>query len=137
MIKVIEDDNFIYFFNTNEEMIVRYNKTYKSIVFYDQLLSLDNLSFIVDKLKELCYNDKERSENMDKRYVRIKTWEEMEKEFGVDDSGDINCEPYFTRAMRPLCNKIIKVYNEDGSMHTINDGFEWHISDDMIKEYCE
>lgn len=38
--------------------------------------------------------------------VQFKTWEEMEKEYGLQGNGYINCEFHFTEFMRPLCGKV-------------------------------
>ena len=35
--------------------------------------------------------------------VRIRQWEDMEKEFGLDDDGDIDCHYSFTKEMKNLC----------------------------------
>ena len=79
--------------------------------------------------------------------VRIKTWEEMEKEFGVDNVGDIKCKETFNTYMEELLPKdrIIEV-KENGKYsnllpHNVYDWyvdeFEWNISDDMIEEIIE
>ena len=65
-----------------------------------------------------------------RQVVRIKSWEQMEKEYGLDLSGNINCEDAFTENMKYLCNIIIFIKNN----HTICKT-EWTISDDMIAEY--
>jgi hypothetical protein len=45
--------------------------------------------------------------------VRIRQWEDMEKEFGLDEDGDINCAACFTRNMKPLCGKTIEINELD------------------------
>lgn len=42
--------------------------------------------------------------------IRIKSWEQMEKEYGLDESGHIDIMPYFVTGMKNLCGKeaIIK-----------------------------
>lgn len=47
--------------------------------------------------------------------VRIRKWDDMEREFGLDSDGDINCRPFFTREMEGdgLCGRtatIIDIY---------------------------
>jgi len=37
--------------------------------------------------------------------VRIKSWEAMESEYGLDEDGDIARWPFFTEAMKRLCGK--------------------------------
>ena len=41
--------------------------------------------------------------------VQIKGWGEMEREYGLDSSGDILCNPCFTRAMKPLCGMFAEI----------------------------
>lgn len=41
--------------------------------------------------------------------VRIKSWEAMEAEFGLDEDGDVDCWPHFTEAMRPMCSETFTV----------------------------
>lgn len=48
--------------------------------------------------------------------VRIRQWDDMEREFGLDSDGDIDCRPYFTQLMRDdgLCGRtatIIDIYS--------------------------
>jgi hypothetical protein len=72
--------------------------------------------------------------------VRIKTWEEMEKEFGIGlYDGSIKCERTFVTEMESALpdNRIIDVERIGGSTYSWIDyaGCEWEISDDMIAEY--
>lgn len=41
--------------------------------------------------------------------VKIRSWESMAKEFGVDLSGDIKCKNFFTRHMRKYCGKTFTI----------------------------
>lgn len=68
------------------------------------------------------------------RKVRIKTWEKMEKEFGLDIAKDINCRDTFTKIMEERIpnHRIIEI-NEDWVWK--GDTREWFISEDMIEEY--
>jgi len=69
--------------------------------------------------------------------VKIKTWEEMEKEYGVVDTGSINCMNVFTKSMEKAieelnCNRILTinyVFKDRYEMKEIS----WNFSDDMIK----
>ncbi len=70
--------------------------------------------------------------------VQFKTWSEMEKEFGVDFIGSINCEYSFTRTMRCLCGTYATIEIIDGTRVYLKDfsskGRELCIfSTDMIK----
>lgn len=61
--------------------------------------------------------------------VKIKTWQEMEQEFGLDEQGDINCDQYFVVEMEADMPKdrIIEIDSE-------NEWGEYIITEDMIKE---
>ena len=39
-------------------------------------------------------------------HVQFKSWDEMAKEYGIDDAGDIPCQFIFTRHMKELCGEI-------------------------------
>lgn len=46
--------------------------------------------------------------------VKIRTWESMEKEFGLDKDGDINIRPcFFTTEMKQYCGKTLTVARID------------------------
>ena len=65
-----------------------------------------------------------------KQVVRIKSWEQMEKEYGLDSLNDINCKDLFTQRMKYLYNTTILIEN-----NYTRDKYGWDISDDMIAEY--
>lgn len=67
---------------------------------------------------------------MKEQKVKIKTWQEMEKEFGSIVHGSINCDQYFTKEMEELLpkNRIIEIDLE-------NQWNTYTITEDMIKEY--
>lgn len=74
--------------------------------------------------------------------VQIKDWCEMEREYGLDRSGDILCNPCFVMEMKPLCGEFaeitdilgasvrLKFFNFDGDT-------DWCYSTDMIKPIKE
>lgn len=82
--------------------------------------------------------------------VKVKEWEEMETEFGLDEWGGIDCTFAFMKSMKTLCGMeftidyILGSTDEDGD----DDGEElipdyetccsefknWSISEDMVKE---
>ncbi len=72
--------------------------------------------------------------------VLIKTWDEMEKEFGLDYSGDINCNQYFIVEMEENMpeDRIIEVTKDTKDTYTykLAEG-TWTISDDMIKRIID
>lgn len=70
--------------------------------------------------------------------VQFKTWSEMEKEFGVDFIGSINCEYSFTRTMRCLCGTYATIKEIDGKRVYLKNfsskgSNHWNFSTDMIK----
>ena len=68
------------------------------------------------------------------RKVRIKTWEEMEKNFGLDEYGDIlvTGDYYFTKDMENIIPKdrIIEIDENNGWLSEL-----YGISEAMIVEY--
>lgn len=70
--------------------------------------------------------------------VKIKTWKQMEEEFGLDFDGDINIDYGFIKSMEVDMPKdrIIEI-DEKGNWRYINNlnrKRSWSISDDMIAE---
>lgn len=41
--------------------------------------------------------------------LRVREWEDMEREFGLDRDGDIKCTPFFIEEMRKFCGKVVNV----------------------------
>lgn len=68
------------------------------------------------------------------RKVKIKTWEKMEKEFGVSSYGDLKCDKYYTKVMEDNIpeNRIIEIGDNE---QWYAGGDTWFISEDMIEEY--
>ena len=71
--------------------------------------------------------------------VKIRKWKSMKKEFGLDADGDINIKPCFTKEMKYLCGKKIKVINKNfyyEENYYEENGFRWFITEQMItKKY--
>ena len=71
--------------------------------------------------------------------VRIKTWEQMKKEFGENFDGEINCRPCFTEYMKHLCGRtasIDEIYGTDVVLTNWSDSSNtrrWCLSTDMIE----
>lgn len=71
--------------------------------------------------------------------VRIKSWEQMEKEFGKDYFESINCIPRFIEDMKHLCGKtatideICNYYIKLKDWSGDSDGPYWFFSMDMIE----
>jgi hypothetical protein len=74
--------------------------------------------------------------------VRIKTWEEMEKEFGVEFDTIKTYAPYTDMMEGQIPeNRIISVSDGDSTgcsnWHVDGNNWDWTISDDMIAEIIE
>lgn len=41
--------------------------------------------------------------------VRIRQWDDMEKEFGTNECGSVACRCRFTNGMKPLCGKYAEI----------------------------
>ena len=70
--------------------------------------------------------------------VQIKDWGEMEREYGLNYSGNILCNPCFTRVMKPLCGMFAEIIDIEGTRIRLKffnfDGdTDWCYSTDMIK----
>lgn len=73
--------------------------------------------------------------------VQIKSWEEMEKEFGLSSTGNIDCKLIFAKKMRPYCGAVatISAIDSDGEVKLTStssnlDFSFWTFSTDMIKK---
>lgn len=68
--------------------------------------------------------------------IKIKSWDEMEKEFGLDSDGDINCNEGFIKDMAYLCGKeaTIKKINLNNWLKLDIDVDDWVITTDMVKK---
>lgn len=71
--------------------------------------------------------------------VQIKSWEEMEKELGIDFDGNINSLFGFPKNMKHLCGRTAKIESMDGEeiklvdWSDISGDMRWKYSTDMIK----
>ena len=70
-----------------------------------------------------------------KMKVRIKEWDTLAEEFGIDEDGNIDCLYSFTTDMKECCGKIIEV-NEDNLLEPDNANtfiYEgWFFTDEMF-----
>lgn len=72
--------------------------------------------------------------------VRIRQWDDMVKEFGLDADGDIKTYAGFVSYMKPLCGKYAEIVRLDGSLVELKffncDGLNtsWNYSTDMIEK---
>lgn len=70
--------------------------------------------------------------------LKIRSWDDMENEFGTDDYGNIPCVGTFTRCMQHICNSPFTVKRTRGVMFKFfvsEEGSEgdWVISADMLE----
>lgn len=72
--------------------------------------------------------------------VRIRQWDDMEKEFGLDADGDIKTCVSFVTSMKPLCGKYAEIVGLNGSLVELKffncDGLNtsWGYSTDTIEK---
>jgi len=70
--------------------------------------------------------------------VKIKTWEEMEKKYGCNIHGSINCTYDFPKKMEEEieklnCNRILTIDSVYTYYYGIKEISSWNWSEDMIK----
>ena len=72
--------------------------------------------------------------------VRIKSWEQMVKEYGLDDDGNAKTEPYcFAKGMKSLCGKeadILNVWADGRILANCSDSSEylgWAFAEQMVE----
>lgn len=67
--------------------------------------------------------------------VEIKSWDEMEKEFGLTTNGDIDCRFGFNEDMEKYCGlkTTIEHITDDGVVYLKCDIKSWWLSTDMLK----
>ena len=73
-----------------------------------------------------------------KKYL-VKSWEEMEKEYGLDECGYINVPAAFVPSMRRFCKTIVTIKSRGNSLgdlwyDIIEDNGEFFWSKEMLKE---
>lgn len=73
--------------------------------------------------------------------VRIRQWDDMAKEFGVDDDGSIMCHYSFAEDMKPLCGKYaeIREHRDNGRVllrffNCEKESTDWAFNTDMIEK---
>ena len=73
--------------------------------------------------------------------VKIKTWDQMEKEFSLNSALNIDCRRSFTTGMEQIVKKLdtdriltIKSIDKGNELiYEMEEGKNWHWSDDMIE----
>ena len=69
--------------------------------------------------------------------VRVRQWDDMVKEFGVDKFGDISTKTgYFTKQMKEFCGGVYEIDSvlEKGYWLKDRDGYFWYFTDDMLED---
>lgn len=64
--------------------------------------------------------------------IKIKEWDDMEKEFGLDFYGDIKCKCTFVKNMKKYCGKTLEISEITLSGNYIVEESFFTFSDDMI-----
>jgi len=65
--------------------------------------------------------------------VRIREWADMERQFGLNMNGNINCKFVFVDDMRDLCGKVFVIERIAGDHFYLTPSAGWQISADMIE----
>ena len=70
--------------------------------------------------------------------VKIKTWEQMEHEFGLDGDGDITCgNCCFNKEMSKFCGTVQVISKVSFGQYRLQDGNGWVFTDVMIEGLAE
>lgn len=116
-----------------------YQKMHKNLI--DLCRSIDKLKCDVEKLKHEHENTETSKQNHDFKVgdrVQFKSWEEMEKEFGLNDDGNICISPCFAHHMKHLCGTYATILRIVGRSVTLKDfsasgKTDWCYIVDMLK----
>ena len=65
--------------------------------------------------------------------VKIRQWDDMEKEFGLDTFGSINVRFHFPEGMRKYCGKVMTITDIWGDNYTLEGARSWSFSEDMFE----
>lgn len=76
---------------------------YKQLEMYKKYCSLDFATDVISNNMNMKHEFKVGDR------VRIRSWSDMEKEFGLNDSGSIACRCSFTESMRSQCGKVLTI----------------------------
>ena len=64
--------------------------------------------------------------------VKVRSWEEMEKQYGLDFDGDINISVCFVKSMREYCGKILTINRVCSDHYNMAESC-WNWTDEMLK----
>lgn len=65
--------------------------------------------------------------------VRIRDWDDMKSEFGLDCDGNIECQFSFTRDMKPICGIEFTITGIGANDTITGHNSRWSISADMLE----
>ena len=65
--------------------------------------------------------------------VRVRQWDDMAKEFGVDSSGAIDKSPYFIGAMRQYCGQVLTIEGINAFGYYLVEECIWKFCDEMFE----
>ena len=66
--------------------------------------------------------------------MKVRAWDDMEKEFGLDADGDIKCRCRFTKGMRDSCGKIAQIESVSPHIEAYYIKEDYHaFTDDMLE----
>jgi len=87
----------------------------------------------------LLFSPGQKKEVKEGDILTVRRWEDMEKEFGINEKGNILCSLRFVDSMRKFCGKEVTIDSVEGeSNYRIkedNRRYEW--SNDMFEETCK
>lgn len=70
--------------------------------------------------------------------VRVKSFEKLKKEFGVDSRGNVNTRPIMNAKMQKRCGDIVTIAETYGAIYTIKDDADfWNWTDNMFEGLAE
>ena len=70
--------------------------------------------------------------------VKVRSWNDMEKEFGLRATGSIDTHCGFTSSMRKFCGKIVTISEVNYNSYHINGDVDyWLFTDDMFENPTE
>lgn len=72
--------------------------------------------------------------------VRVRQWDDMMSEFGLNFEGDINCAACFTINMKDLCGEVFTIskmtkYGSKKVYVVSGHDFGWTITTDMLESF--
>lgn len=97
----------------------------------------DKIIELTNRLEKLEKRQTQKYEFKVGDRVQFKSWEEMEREFGLDDDGDINIPMGFLKSMKFLCGTYATIEGlyKDSSMEVMVDLIDSTCNEDSFNDY--